>query len=160
MGELQRSAQSLATGLIDGGVHCIHVETLYEPQETKLLLSTIIDLASVPVFASVACRVGTEPETVLGQPLSEFLQILPKGLAAIGVNCGLTPVDAAKILPTLSSLGLPTIAQPTPAPDGTRQQSSLAFAQDLVDLLNQGVIMVGGCCGTNFEDIQAVAKAV
>ncbi len=157
--ELPTQVSSLAKGLIDGGVDCLHVETLHEPKETELLLSTILDLTSVPVFASVACRVGTQPETILGQPLSEFLELLPKGLAAVGVNCGITALEMAKVLPVVCSMGIPVITQPTPAPDGKRQDSPAAFARDARALLTAGASLVGGCCGTTSKDIQALSFA-
>lgn len=84
------------------------------------------------------------------------------GVDVLGVNCG-SGVDAAwaarAVLRYRTVSGLPTLAQPNagqPVLENLRtvyRQDPDTMASGIQELLDAGVAMVGGCCGTTPEHI-------
>jgi 5-methyltetrahydrofolate--homocysteine methyltransferase len=91
------------------------------------------------------------------------------GVAALGVNCG-RDIGMDEILELIRryrrETDLPLFARPnagTPARDGERwiyPHAPEAMAARLPELLEAGVNMVGGCCGTTPEHIAAFRPVV
>jgi 5-methyltetrahydrofolate--homocysteine methyltransferase len=91
------------------------------------------------------------------------------GLAALGVNCG-RDIGLDEIIEIVrryrNETDLPLFARPnagTPRREGNRWVYPLtprAFAERLPQLLEAGVAMVGGCCGTTPEHIAALRPVV
>jgi 5-methyltetrahydrofolate--homocysteine methyltransferase len=110
-------------------------------------------------------------ETGAGTSLFEQARRAVRGydIAALGVNCGrdLGMDDLVVICRQLKSLtDLPLFVRPnagTPTRQGEHwvyPHSPAAMAAQLPDLLEAGVKMVGGCCGTTPEHIAAFRKVV
>jgi methionine synthase I (cobalamin-dependent) len=91
------------------------------------------------------------------------------GLAALGVNCGLN-LDMAAIAEVIRRYRtvskLPLVARPnagTPRKVGRRYvypRTPVAMAKQLPPLLEAGIAMVGGCCGTTPQHIAAMQPVV
>jgi 5-methyltetrahydrofolate--homocysteine methyltransferase len=91
------------------------------------------------------------------------------GVAALGVNCG-RDIDMNDIIEVIrryrAVTDLPLFARPnagTPTKDGKRwiyPHTPEAMATRLPELLEAGVSMVGGCCGTTPEHIAAFRPIV
>src|SRR5207237_2200554 len=91
------------------------------------------------------------------------------GAAALGVNCGpeIDVADCAEIVRRYRAAGgLPTFARPnagTPVDGGDTwiyPRSPAMMAAQLPELLETGVSMVGGCCGTTPEHIAAFRPVI
>ncbi|TMQ33266.1 MAG: hypothetical protein E6K70_14035, partial [Planctomycetota bacterium] len=125
----------------------------------------------VPVLFSITCRL--HPQTA--KPIADVA--LPAladwahtcGIAALGVNCG-KEIGMEDILDLMRRLrqitDLPLFARPnagTPRRVGERwlyPHTPEDMAARLPELLDAGVSMLGGCCGTTPETIEAFRKIV
>jgi 5-methyltetrahydrofolate--homocysteine methyltransferase len=127
------------------------------------------ELAGVPVLLSVTYRSVSQPSRTLttqsGHPPEWFaLQAEQNGIAALGVNCG-RDIGMDEIIEIVRRYRqvtrLPLFARPnagTPERDGTGWKypwTATAMAERLPELLDAGVAMLGGCCGTTPEHIAA-----
>ena len=68
------------------------------------------------------------------------------------------------LVPLSFSLGIPLIAKPNagaPAADGTHTHlSAEEFATVCKEMAETGILILGGCCGTNAEHIAAIRNAI
>ena len=125
----------------------------------------------VPVLFSITCRL--HPQTA--KPIADVA--LPAladwahtcGIAALGVNCGkeIGMEDIRDLVLRLRQVtDLPLFARPnagTPRRFFGRwlyPRAPLDMALQLPELLDAGVSMLGGCCGTTPETIEAFRKIV
>jgi methionine synthase I (cobalamin-dependent) len=105
-----------------------------------------------------------------GQPPEWFAARAPKhGVAALGVNCGLeiSVADCAEIIRRYrKETDLPLFARPnagTPTKSGEQwlyPRTPERMVERLPELLEAGVCMVGGCCGTTPAHIAAFREVV
>ncbi|MFC4769856.1 bifunctional homocysteine S-methyltransferase/methylenetetrahydrofolate reductase [Effusibacillus consociatus] len=158
-----------AAALLDEGVDGIMLETFYDVEELLLALDVIRPLTQVsgtPILTQLALlEVGRTRD---GYDLSNaFLQLQKAGADVVGLNCRLGPIEILRSLEkTVVPDGLSLSAYPNagrPAlVDGEYAFKSNAqyFGETAVKLLQQGVGLIGGCCGTTPEHIRAIAKAV
>jgi methionine synthase I (cobalamin-dependent) len=83
------------------------------------------------------------------------------GAAALGVNCVVgMPATIAKLARLPRDLGLPLIAKPSAGLPGDPMASPQSFAEAVPALLDLGVRLVGGCCGTTEAHVAALRDAV
>ncbi len=88
------------------------------------------------------------------------------GVDAIGFNCGLGPVQVAKLFPQmLAATSLPLIINPNAGLPVQRDGKTCfdvgpeEYAELMYELAGKGASIVGGCCGTTPEHIaQMIAK--
>lgn len=93
-------------------------------------------------------------------------QLVEAGATAIGTNCGdLDPAETAKIIAMLrNATDVPLIAQPNagkPRLVGTKTIFDITtegFVDGILNCIDAGASIVGGCCGTSPALIQAVAE--
>jgi 5-methyltetrahydrofolate--homocysteine methyltransferase len=161
-----------AEGLLDGGVDLLCVETCQDILQTKAALYAIFELFAekrrrVPVIASVTVeRTGS---MLLGTEISAALTTLEAfDLDVIGMNCATGPQEMSEHVRTLcSSSPKPVFVMPNagiPENVGGHAHYKLSpeeftriLSHFVVDL---GVSVVGGCCGTTKEHIRRLASAV
>jgi 5-methyltetrahydrofolate--homocysteine methyltransferase len=87
------------------------------------------------------------------------------GVDAIGVNCSLGPNELLPIVEEMSKwTNLPLVVKPNAGlPDpatGEYHVTPEEFAEDVKKMVQYGVRIAGGCCGTNPEFIKATVKAL
>jgi methionine synthase I (cobalamin-dependent) len=127
---------------------------------------------SPPVLLSLAYqRDGSgQIQTVDGHSPDDYARAARgHGLAALGVNCG-KDIGIDEILTIVrryrQATDLPLFARPnagTPIRSGDHwvyPHSPATLAERLPELLDAGVAMVGGCCGTTPEHIAALRPVV
>lgn len=153
--------------LLAGGVDLFMVETMLDVEELRLAVEAARSLAALPVVAQVTFSGGLEP-VATGQAQALVRLVEELGEAApdvVGINCGAGPgpvVEALGWLEPLRARGIPLSALPNaglPARvDGRLLYSaSPAYLASLLPaMLQQGVRLVGGCCGTTPEHIRAL----
>jgi 5-methyltetrahydrofolate--homocysteine methyltransferase len=169
----QETIQRVVTSL--RGVDGILLETFSDTDAlwaVKYGCLPCLEAESIPVLVSITYK--QSPEGVLatqgGQSPDVFGQLAPQyGVTALGVNCGrdVAIEDMAKIISCYrKATDLPLFARPnagTPVQQGTEwlyPHSPEKMASDLDKLLEAGVAMVGGCCGTTPAHIAAFAAVV
>ena len=105
--------------------------------------------------------------TIMGNSSEECAKALADaGAAAAGTNCGdLVPLDMAKVVAVMrASTALPLLAQPNaglPELKNGKTVFNLSpddFARGISECIKAGAKIVGGCCGTTSEHIEAVKK--
>jgi len=170
--ELKDSYYEQAVGLIDGGVDLLQVETAQDLLQIKAALVAIFKAQKekskkLPVM--VAVTVDSSGRMLLGTDMLTLITALSSfPLFSLGLNCGAGPeamVEALRILkknsPFLLS-ALPNAGRPA-LKDGKYiyDLSLQELARDLKRFVEEfGVRLVGGCCGTTPEHLEAVVREV
>ena len=168
--ELYESFLSQMEALIDEGVDDICVETMTDLNEATLAVKAAREISrTIPVMATM-----TFDETPRGFFTVMWVSVeqAAKGLAeagadVVGSNCGNGIVNMVKIagelrgahqLPIIiqSNAGLPEIH------DGVARYTETPefMASKVPALLEAGVSIIGGCCGTTPEHIAAIRERV
>lgn len=151
--------------LKDGGVDLIIIETMMDIREMK---AAIIAAKSLNLPVAATMTFDETMRTVLGTP-PEVFAIVAEGLGAdvIGANCSLGIEGIYKAVLAMSRVsGLPLIAQPNAGipylKDGKTifPASPSDMAEYVPKLLDAGVRVIGGCCGTTPEHIKMMAERV
>jgi len=159
-----------AKALAEGGVDAIIIETMSNLAEATIALKAVKDNTSLPVICSMtfARPPASRPDdfrTSWGDSVSDIVESLTKGGAdVLGSNCG----DLVNEMPFLAK----TIRELTKLPlifevnagipridDDYKTVYSLSpenFADIIMQIIEQGANIVGGCCGTNPEHISAI----
>lgn len=142
-----------ATALLYGGVDGILLETFLDVHELKLAVQAIRNLTDLPLFAQFSLiEVGRTRDAY---SLSEAFQEIAEKVDGVGLNCRLGPVETLRsleksIIPDTLLLSAFPNAGRLGITDGEVKYKSHPdyFAEITKLLLNQGVNMIGGCCGT------------
>ncbi len=158
------------SALIEGGVDVLLPETTFDTLNLKAALFAIekcfADMGRrLPIIASVTIT-DASGRTLSGQTVEAFWNsVSHANLLAVGVNCALGPEHMRPHVQELSHLApIYTHCYPNaglPNPFGEFDETPARMAQSLQDFARRGWLnMVGGCCGTRPEHIQAIAEAV
>lgn len=161
--EIKRCFREQLYCLLLEGVDGLLLETFYDLNEIETVLSIARKETNVPIIAQVSLQ---EPGTMQDQtPISEALKRLDTlGADIVGINCRLGPHH---MLETLEEVELPKHALLSAYPnaslptyiDGKFHYEGDAdyFRQSALSFRDQGVRLLGGCCGTTPEHIRAFA---
>ncbi|MBL0921600.1 MAG: methionine synthase [Phycisphaerales bacterium] len=173
--EMLDSYAEQARGLLDGGADVFIIETCQDILQTKCAINACLlalrergmTTDHVPIMASVT--IETTGTMLLGTEIAaaaEALRNFP--VLSLGLNCATGPVEMAEhihwlgrrwkgAVSVMPNAGLPALV------DG-RAEYPLAprpFAESVLRYVEQdGVNIVGGCCGTTPEHIRMLAEAV
>ncbi len=156
--------------LLYAGVDMICIETMMDVREAELAIKAVRSLdAKIPVMATMTF--GKTPRgffTLMGSSVQEAASALESaGADIVGSNCGEGIENMIIIaqeyrkhskLPIAiqSNAGLPTASK-----DGlVYPQSPDYMGQKAIELVDIGVQIIGGCCGTGPEHIRAIRNAV
>jgi 5-methyltetrahydrofolate--homocysteine methyltransferase len=156
-----------ARGLLDGGVDAFLIETVFDTLNAKAALYAVNQVMrearkNLPVMVSLTIS-GDSGRTLSGQTVEAFYNALqPFAPFSIGLNCSFGP---ARLLPYLERLSekstLPVSAHPNaglPNELGHYDTSAAQMASDMDQYFRRSLVnMVGGCCGSRPEHIQAIA---
>ncbi|HEX2088286.1 MAG TPA: homocysteine S-methyltransferase family protein, partial [Solirubrobacteraceae bacterium] len=159
-----------ATGLLEGGVDLVIIETAQDILEVKAaMFGARAAFAAVGRTVPIQISVSLLPnggKMLLGTDISSVLTTID-GLGAdvLGLNCSTGPEDmrdAIRFLGETSPLPvhcIPNAGLPIQGPDGEtifpeRPEPLAAVLGEFVD--RYGVGMVGGCCGTTPDHIRAI----
>ncbi len=154
--------------LADGGVDLFMLETFYDLDDLGCALEGIVRTRSgLPIIASMAFSLqGT---TVAGVSVRRMLASLKHSPCdVIGVNCGGGEATAARVIEELrGATHKPLCALPNRGLADFDENgraiytsSSKYFATQGLAMVEKGVNIIGGCCGTTPADIAELAKAI
>ncbi|MEA2556213.1 MAG: methionine synthase / methylenetetrahydrofolate reductase [Actinomycetota bacterium] len=157
-----------ASALAEGGVDVLIIETQSDLREVERAVAAARDVA--PRLAVVASMTFTRDDrTLLGStPEQVAAGLADLAVDAIGVNCGEGPAQALRIVRAMGgyAAGLPLMVRPNaggPAEVGGRfvyPATPDYFAEHARAFLDEGVAIVGGCCGSGTAHIAAMAQAL
>lgn len=137
------------------------IETMTDLYEVKAAVLAVKENSELPVIVSMSFE--ENGRTFTGVSL-EAMAVTLEGLGvdAMGINCSLGP---AQILPMAKELrrltDIPVFAKPNAGlPDPTTGAYDITceqFVEALAGYLDEGINMIGGCCGTDPEYIRGLA---
>ncbi len=142
------------------GADFILIETMGDTYEVKAALLAAKECTSLPVFVTM---VFDERGKLLTGGSIEAAVALLEGLGAdaIGFNCGLGPVQMRELLPILlKTASVPVILNPNaglPRSENGKTVYDIGpdeFGELMKPLVECGVHIVGGCCGTTPAHLQ------
>ena len=161
--DIKSSFQEQLYALLLEGVDGILLETYYDLEELETVLTIARKATDLPIIASVSTQeVGLLQNHT---PIAEAMQRLENfGADIVGLNCRLGPhhmLMALEQIPILSkaylsaypNAGLPSYTDGEFHYDGEADY----FRKSAHAFRNQGVRLLGGCCGTTPEHIRAFA---
>jgi 5-methyltetrahydrofolate--homocysteine methyltransferase len=162
--------QEQISALQAGGVDLIIIETMADLQEAQAALHAVKNIApALPVAVTMTFeKSATGFRTMMGATPAHMISALTaEGADLIGANCGLGMEEMIGIMAEFRSLcRVPLIAQANaglPKWDGQKNVYDETPAQrgrSALKLLELNINIIGGCCGTTPEHIQAVRKTV
>ncbi len=157
-----------AEALEERGVDFFILETFSELEELSAAVAAIRSFSRLPVVAQLTY--SEEGTTFSGtRPKDAWAALHELGVQAIGANCSVGPQDHLRILHDLAQVAgsfpmsaMPNVGFPQRAGDRVIYPKSSPeyfdlFAREAVTL---GARILGGCCGTTPDHIQAMARAV
>ncbi len=167
--ELRDNFYRQANVLIDAGVDLIAIETMYSLDEALAALNAVKDAGEIPALVSITFNQNPKGYfTMMGENVARCAAALEDaGVDIIGANCTLNSGDMVDLTADLrASTAKPIAIQPNAGQPVVRngvtcyEQSPAEFAADVRKIMDAGAEIVGGCCGTTPEFIQAVKAEI
>jgi 5-methyltetrahydrofolate--homocysteine methyltransferase len=171
--ELREAYEEQVRGLLDGGVHLILLETIFDTLNAKAGIVAIqnvmeargLTAADVPLMISVTIT-DRSGRTLSGQTLDAFyVSIRHARPFSVGINCALGARDMRAYLADLARIAecyvssYPNAGLPNAFGEYDEQPAETGTL--IGDFAANGFVnIVGGCCGTTPEHIAAIAKGV
>ncbi len=168
--DLENAYFEQAKGLMDGGADLLLVETIFDTLNAKAAIFAIDRLAEELGIAIPTMLSGTITDasgrTLSGQTAEAFwISIKHARPFCVGLNCAL---GAKEMRPHIASISkaancfvhaYPNAGLPNEL--GAYDQGPSEMQQYIQDFASSGLVnIIGGCCGTTPDHIQAMAEAV
>lgn len=162
--EIKRSFREQLYCLLLEGVDILLFETFYDLEELEHVLTIARKETTLPIIAQVSLHeIGILQNQT---PLTEaFNKLEALGADVVGINCRLGPHH---LLMTLEDVPIPKKAYLSAYPNASMpaytdgkfhyKGDSEYFRQSAKAFRDQGVRLLGGCCGTTPEHIRAFSK--
>ncbi|MEG7530688.1 MAG: homocysteine S-methyltransferase family protein [Hungatella sp.] len=142
------------------GVDLIVIETMSDGYEAKAAILAAKENCDLPVFVTMIFD-GNGKLLTGGDVGSTVALLEGLGVDALGINCGLGPVQMKGILrDVLQAASIPVIVNPNaglPRSEGGSTVYDIdadEFSAVMEEIVKIGANMVGGCCGTTPEHIR------
>jgi len=164
--EIEAAFRQQAESLLSENPDGLLLETYYDFEELETVLKVARSLTDLPIVTQVSMH---EPGVLQnGLSLNDALkQLESHGADVVGVNCRLGPHHTIQAfeevtLPETAVLSAYPNASLLDVEDGRVVYESEAdyFGKAAVQLRNEGVRLIGGCCGTTPKHIEAAKKAL
>ncbi len=166
--QLKESYAEQVKGLIDGGVHLLLVETIFDTLNAKAALYAINEVLAgrnlrLPVMISGTIT-DASGRTLSGQTVEAFLNSVSHiDMLSVGFNCSL---GAEQLNPFIEELSRKAPFYVSAYPNaglpnqfGEYDESPLQMAHHIKPILqNKSVNIIGGCCGTTPEHIRELCN--
>jgi 5-methyltetrahydrofolate--homocysteine methyltransferase len=156
-----------AEGLAEGGADVLWLETMYAMEELEAAMEAVKDIG-LPVCATMSF--DTAGKTMMGiTPSSLAKKSKDLNLSGFGANCGIGApdllatindisknVDPGTVVISKANCGIPEFVDGNITYSGTEELMS-EYVQIAI---NSGAKIIGGCCGTSFDHVRAMRKAM
>jgi homocysteine S-methyltransferase len=153
-------------GLVAGGVDLLILETFRDLNEIGAAIAAVRGLSRLPIVAQMT--VEDDGNSLDGAPPEQFApEIERRGADVVGVNCSIGP---AHMLETIERMAAVSRARLSAQPNAGRPRdiegrniylsSPEYMASYARRFAQQGVRLVGGCCGTTPEHIRQMKAAI
>ena len=137
------------------GADAVLIETVADLAEMKAAILACRECCDLPIFATMTF--GEDGRTFLGTtPEVAAVTMSALGVDVLGINCSLGPADVAPLIERMlpyaacpvmvkPNAGLPRMVDGKTVFDVTPEDFCVAVDK----MLDRGVTVIGGCCGTN-----------
>ena len=151
--------------ITEAGVDEITVETMTSLQETRAALIAARETCDLPVLCSLTFE--ENGRTLFGTDGVTAVSVLESlGASAVGANCSTGPDRMAEVIKAMSGLAnIPIIAKPNAGMPALDNEGNTVynvgpdeFADQMLQLVESGASIIGGCCGTTPDHIRALRK--
>ncbi len=155
-----------AEGLIDGGVDLFVLETFGDLNMLCLALQAVRSISDLPIVAQATF--DEDGRTAWGQSAVKVAgALMDLGADVIGANCGVGPEGVLAVARQMASAGVRHVSAMPNAGMPLRSAGRLIylttpayFGERVADMLEAGVRVLGGCCGTTPAHIAAMGEAL
>jgi len=163
------SSFKMQSKLLNKGVDLYHVETISDLEEVLTAIRAIREISNKPIIASITYKKAKRGFfTIMGDSLEKCIKALEsEKVDVIGANCTLGSremLDLAK--QAINMTNIPISVKPNagqPRIEGLQtfyDQPIKEFVSDIQEMINLGVKVVGGCCGTSPKTINEIRKII
>lgn len=159
-----------AKALAEGGVDFLLIETQYDLNEALCALRAAKKSSSIPVFVTMTFNINPRGYfTIMGNSVAQCFEELKKNdVQGLGANCTLDSAEMAGLIKIMrDATPLPLIAQANAGQPSVSSDGQIVYSQDIEDyvryipqMIENGVNLIGGCCGTNPDYIKRMAKVI
>jgi len=165
--ELDTMFRAQISALAKSGADAILIETMSDPAEMEVAIAAAKAAASLPIVATYAFENRDIFRTMMGTSVEEAIQrAIAAGAHIVGANCGVELsfeeyialarelVHVAGDVPVIlqPNAGSPVIVNGATVYNATPEE----MAQVVQSLLDTGVRIIGGCCGTSPAHLAAM----
>jgi 5-methyltetrahydrofolate--homocysteine methyltransferase len=163
------SSFKMQAKLLENGINLYHVETISDLEEILTAIRAIKEVSDKPIIASVTYKKTKRGFfTIMGDSLEKCIKALEnEKVDVIGTNCSLGSsdmLDLAKDAIKITSYPIsvkPNAGQPRIKDLQTFYDQPIEeFVRDIKEMINLGVKIVGGCCGTTPKTINEIRKMI
>ena len=174
--ELRDAFARQAEALLAGGVDALLIETMTALDEVTIAVEAARSVGGgLPVLASMSFdKAGGSFKTMMGVGVeAAAAKLVSLGVDAIGFNCGTASLDeyvelAENLVSAVRALSdevivfaEPNAGKPERVEDkAVYKVSPDEFAEATRKIHSAGLSMIGGCCGTSPQHIEATAKTL
>ena len=149
---------------VAAGVDLVFIETMNDSYDTKAALLAVKENTDLPVFVSNAY--GADGKLMTGASPAAMVAMLEGMHAdAIGANCSLGPDQLVGVVEEyLEYASVPVLLKPNAGLPRAENGKTVydvfppEFSESVGKLLEKGVRIAGGCCGTTPDYIRAVVE--
>ncbi len=167
--EVYESFREQAVALEKGGVDAIIIETFTDLEEARLAIRAARENTTREVICTMTFErtIDGEYRSMMGvSPTEMIMELVPEGVDIIGANCGNGIEGMIQIVKEIRSVntiipvlvhanaGMPVYDEGKTRFPETPEQTA-GFVQAIIDA---GVNIIGGCCGTTPEHIRQIAR--
>ena len=151
--------------LNDAGADLIVAETMINIEETLAAVDAALSVCSLPILCSMT--VEADGSIFSGGNAAEAATALESaGASAVGINCSVGPDQLVSVVRNIrETVSIPVIAKPNAgmpfiddAGNAIYSMTPDEFARHMKVLVENGAVLVGGCCGTTPEYIRKTAR--
>ena len=163
------SSFSTQAKLLEKGVNLWHIETISDLKEMETAIKAVRDFSNKPLISSMTFKKTKRGFfTIMGDSLENCITMLDNvNVDVIGANCTLGSHDMLELLRSAKEITdkplsiKPNAGHPVVKDNITYyEQSAENFAEDIRKMIEIGVKIVGGCCGTSPETIKEIRKII
>jgi len=163
------SSFSTQAELLEKGVDLWHIETISDLEEIISAIKAVRDISKKPLISSMTYKKTKKGFfTIMGDSLEKCIEALNnENVDVIGANCTLGSSDMLDLLKNAKTFTekpisiKPNAGQPIVKGNRTYYEQPVEdFVNDVREMIELGVKIVGGCCGTSPATIREIRKII
>lgn len=150
--------------LVKEGVDGFAIETMMSLQECRAALLAVKETCDLPVMVTLTYQ--TDGRTLYGtNPETAVVVLQAMGADAVGINCSAGPDTMVEAVQKMTAYAtVPIVTKPNAGlpqlVDGRTvyDMDCQTFGRCMMDIVDAGATVLGGCCGTTPEYIREMKK--